>query len=223
MPHPSAMSTRWNPRHEAVRKATWTLLELGRELRVARIRAGRTQRQIGASIGRSASRISRIEGGKVPRLPVRELIMVSAAVGLSASVKMYPARHLPLDAAQLRLIEQFIERIHARWKRRLEAVMPIAGDGRAIDLLISLDGCSCAVEAITRLVDLQAQLRSAKLKQRDIGATRLILLVRDSHANRRMIAEMLPFLGEELPIRTRSAVRSLARGEDPGGDCLILL
>lgn len=217
------MASRWNPIHEAARKATWTLLDIGRELRVARIRTGRRQAQVGAAIGHSPSRISRIEHGKVPRLSVRELILASAAVGQSASVKLYPSGRLPLDVAQLRLISQFNARIHPSWRRRLEAVMPIPGDQRAIDELITLEGCSCAVEAITRLADVQAQLRAARTKQRDIGAMRLVLLVRDSHANRRMISEALPLISVELPVRTRPAIRSLSRGEDPGADCLVVL
>jgi hypothetical protein len=148
---------------------------------------------------------------------------VSAAVGQSASVKLYPVGRLPLDTPQLRLLAAFNARIDQRWTRRLEAVMPIRGDLRAVDELISRDGCTCAVEAITRLVDVQAQLRAARLKQRDIAATRLILLVRDTHANRRTVADSGQTLGDELPMRTRGALKLLGRGEDPGADCLLLL
>jgi hypothetical protein len=86
-----------------------------------------------------------------------------------------------------------------------------------------MPGCVIVVEAITRLADLQAQLRAAQLKRRDIGAARLILLVSDSTANRQAIREAGPMLDAALPLRTRAAVTVLGSGADPGADALIVL
>jgi hypothetical protein len=182
-----------------------------------------TQREAGRVIGRSASWISLIEAGKAPRVPLAEVAVIAAAVGLKLYVKAFPAGRRPLDAPQLGLLERFNVRIHRTWRREVEKVMPIPGDLRAIDELITGNGCSCAVEAITRLASVEAQLRSARAKQRDIGATRLILLVSGTQANRSMLREIGPVLGEQLPVGTRAALRALAAGDDPGGDCLILL
>jgi len=217
------MPSRTNVIHEASRQAGWALVTIGREFRVARIRAGRTQRQVGAAIGRSGSRISRIEAGKVRRVPLTELMTVAAAVGLKLWAQCFPGGRRPLDGAQLRLIERFNARLHTSWRRELEAVIPLPGDLRAIDEVLRSDGCSCAVEAITRLADVQAQLRPARAKQRDIGADRLILLVAGSLANRRMLYEAGPLIREAFPIGTREALGALAEGRDPGGDCLIVL
>jgi len=217
------MANRTNPIHEAARMATWVLLQIGRELHVARIRAGMTQRQVGAAVGRSASRISRIEAGKVPGVSVPELMRIAAAVGLKLYVNAYPGGRRPLDAPQLALMNAFNSRLHQSWRRELEKVVPLPGDLRAADELISIETCSAAVEAITRFADVQAQVRSARAKQRDLGADRLILLVKGSHANRRMLREAGVIIREEFPIGTRDALRALEAGEDPGGDCLIIM
>jgi len=53
--HTPSVASRWNPMNEANRFTDWVMLETGRELRGARIMAGKTQRQVSAIIGRSAS------------------------------------------------------------------------------------------------------------------------------------------------------------------------
>jgi DNA-binding XRE family transcriptional regulator len=80
--HTRSMPSRQNPVHDARRFSAWVRMELGAELRIARISAGHTQRQVGRAVGRSPSRISRIESGRVPRLSLMELSMVAAAVGM---------------------------------------------------------------------------------------------------------------------------------------------
>lgn len=217
------MPSRSNPIIDAARLTTWVLLEIGRELRLARVLAGMIQGQVAAAIGMSASYVSRIEAGKVRSASVEQLMRHAAAVGMKVYVKAYPGGRRPLDSAQLGLLEDFNARLHPNWSRQLEVVVPLPGDLRAADEVIRNASCSCAVEAITRFADVQAQTRSAHAKQRDIGTDRLILVVRGSHANRRMIHAAGPLLHETFPVGTRSALHALGAGRDLGGDCLILL
>jgi hypothetical protein len=100
--------------------------------------------------------------------------------------------------------------------------MPIAGDLRGADGVIGGDVGSMIVEAETRLTDLQAVARRALLKKRDLGADRLILLIADT-PNNRIVLELHPELRERFAIATRRCLTSLGRGEDPGGDCLVVL
>ena len=198
-------------------------METGRELRVARITAGLTQRQVGATVGRSASWICRIERGRARSVSLVELVRLGAAVGLKLYVKTYPGGRRPLDAGQLALLAAFNARLHPAWSRRLEVVVPIEGDLRAADEVIRTDAFSCSVEAITRLADLQRQSRSGRAKQRDLKADRLILVVKGSHANRRLLRAAGRIVEDALPISTREALRALGVGEDPGGDCLVVI
>lgn len=217
------MANRTNPIHDAARRAAWVNLQVCRELRLARIVAGMTQRQVGTGIRHSASWVSRLEAGQVKGISVVELARASAAVGLKLHVTTFPAGRRPLDAPQIALLESFNRRLHASWRRRMEVPMPIAGDHRAVDEVIRNDTCSCAVEAYTRLADGERQVRSARTKQRDVRADRLILLVKGSRANRRLLHELGPLIHDEFPVETRRAMTALAAGRDPGGDCMILL
>lgn len=221
--HNRAMPSRTNVIHEASRQTAWALHQIGRECRVARIQAGMTQRQVAAAVGRSQPRISHVEAGAVSRISLAELVRIAAAVGLKCWTKTFPSGRRPLDSAQLGLLERFNARLHPSWTRELEAVIPLPGDLRAIDEVIRTDSCACAVEAITRLADVQAQVRPVRAKQRDIGADRLILLVSATHANRHTLREARSLIREAFPIATRQALIALARGKDPGGNCLILL
>lgn len=76
---------------------------------------------------------------------------------------------------------------------------------------------------ITRLVDLQAQVRAAQLKARDLGATRLILVVAGTHTNRRALEAVRTSLVEAFDLDTRRVMADLARGADPGRDAIIVL
>ena len=156
------MAGRTSPVREAGRTAEWVLVSVGRELRVARYKAGMTQRSVGRAIGRSGSWVSRVEGGKVRGVSARQLTATAAAVGMRLYVSLYPAGRRPLDAPQLALLNTFNRRISPSWRREIEAVMPREGDLRAVDELISNGTCRCAVEAITRFASVEAQVRSAR-------------------------------------------------------------
>jgi hypothetical protein len=100
--------------------------------------------------------------------------------------------------------------------------MPISGDLRGADGLIEGDLGTILVEAETRLADLQAVERKALLKKRDLGAERMILLIADT-PNNRTVLELHAELRERFPIGARRCLAALGRGEDPGGDCLVVL
>ena len=106
--------------------------------------------------------------------------------------------------------------------RRTEVALPIAGDLRAIDGWLANDRCRAMVEAETRFADAQASERRARLKQRDAGNPRLVLLLSDTRFNRAAVHAM-PDLAARFPVSARHALAALARGDDPGGDCLLLL
>jgi hypothetical protein len=100
--------------------------------------------------------------------------------------------------------------------------MPIPGDLRAADGIVDGAFGTVLVEAETRVSDIQAVERKAALKQRDVGANSLILLLADTPNNRKVL-ELYLELHERFPVGTRKCLSAVGRGEDPGGDCLILL
>jgi len=217
------MSSRVSPLREAARLASWILRDLGRELRVARMTAGATQWEIGRRMGRSASYVSRVENGVVAGVKVTDLTRHAAAVGLKPWFRLFPAARRPLDAPQLAALHRFRERLSAAWAVAVEVPVPIAGDLRAADAVISIPGCRCLIEVITRLADWQAQVRAARLKHRDLGADRLVLVIADTTTNRRHLRSIPEAALSDFPLRTRDAFVALRTGTDPGADAIVLV
>lgn len=149
--------------------------------------------------------------------------MHAASVGLKLSVSLWPVGGGVRDAAQARYISAFVARVGRAWRVVLEAPIPIAGDLRAVDVLLARGGVRVAVEVITRLADLQAQVRAAQLKARDIGATRLVLVVAGTHANRQALAAVRASLVEAFDLDTGRVMADLAGGADPARDAIIVL
>lgn len=217
------MGNRQSIQRDALRFGAWLLRDIGRELRVARIIAGLRQADVAMVVGTSIAHVSRVEHGLIRGIGIPALSRHAAAVGLKPYVKLFPAVSRPLDRAQLALLARFRERLSGAWQIVVEAPMPIGGDLRAADAVITIPGCRCVVEVITRLADLQAQLRVARIKQRDLRADRLIFVVSGSTTNRRTIRDMGPAVADAFPLDTRRALARLGDGLDPGADALIVL
>lgn len=203
--------------------ARWLLRDIGRELRVARIAGGSRQVDVARRLGISKSTVCRIEQGSIGALTFWRLQRHAAAVGLKPFVKLFPASRRILDQPQLDLLTEFAARLHASWNFETEVVMPIQGDLRAADSRFAKPGCVCIGEAYTRLSDFQAQSRAALAKKRDIGADRLYLIVRGTTTNRRALAAAGPLVNASFPLGTREVLRSLAGGNDPGSDGIVVL
>lgn len=217
------MAVRTRPLDEARRAWERVAVTLGQELRAGRHIRGLTQRQVGVGIGISASEVSRRELGRSRRLTGEKLSVHAAAVGLRLSVKLWPVGAGIRDAAQARYIAAFVARVGRAWRVTLEAPVRIANDLRAVDILLVNDAARVAVEVITRLADLQAQIRAAQVKARDIEATRLMLVVAGTHANRNALAAMRPTLVSSFDLDTRRLLADLEAGRDPGRDGIIVM
>jgi len=198
-------------------------VELGADLREARLAAGLRQIQVARAIERSGARISRVERGMLRDLSVAELARHAAAVGLKLHARFYPAGGGLRDAAQLDLLRRLHARIGDRWSWQLEAPLNIAGDLRAFDALLTGPAATIAIEAITRLRDAQAQLRGVARKQRDGGVPRLVIVVAANHHNRAALASAADVLTTTFPLGTRKTLAALSRGMDPGDNGIALL
>ena len=217
------MATRTRPLYEATRLARWMLTDVGRELRIARIAAGMRQRDAARLLHTSKSRICRVEQGQVATLNLPDLASHAAAVGLKPYVKLFPLGRRLLDQPQLDLLARFRARLHPSWSWETEVPIPIPGDLRAGDCRIAIPESALLVEAYTRLSDYQAQVRSARRKQADLGVTRLVLLLAATHANRRAIRDAGIVARDSFPLGTRATLAALAEGRDPGADAIVFL
>lgn len=192
-------------------------------IRNARMAAGLSLRQVGQVIARSPSWLSRVERGLAPRVTMDELLVACAAVGLKLWVTTYAAERAIRDAPQLMLLRQFRVRIGEGWHWSYEVVVPLARDQRAADAVIRQGSVAVMIEAFTRLADAQAQFRAVLLKARDLGIDRVIILVGESQANRRALEVAADVVGANFPLRTRTVLRALAAGRDPGANGIVVL
>lgn len=217
------MANRRRPIHEARDRWSRVWPELAGELREARLMAGLTQTGVATALGVSRDRVSRVESHKVRSVGVDYLFAHAAAVGLKASVKLYPVGGALRDEAQAAYITRFLERIGHLWRVMLDVPIPLPGDLRAVDIVLQNSSLKIVGEVITRLRDLQAQLRAAQLKQRDLGADRLILVIAGSHANRQALIAARPTVLATFELDTRRVLASLEAGADPGRDAVIVI
>jgi transcriptional regulator with XRE-family HTH domain len=222
------MANRQSAIEDGRRHGARLVRELGDELREARLAAGLTQQAVAMAARTSRRHVAWIESARLGTVPIADIAVISAVVGLRLHVRVYPAGPPLRDRAQLALIDRFRRRLHPDAEVKIE--VPIASDPRdqrAWDVVVRLraatDAVAVGVEAITRLRDVQAQARAAQLKRQDSGAQRLVLLVAATHANRRALRHVAPLLEASFPVRARRALAALAEGRDPGGDALILL
>jgi hypothetical protein len=158
-----------------------------------------------------------------PDLTIRTASRVCAVLGLDLSVRTFPAGDPIRDAAHVALLERLRVRCHHSLKWRTEVPIPIAGDRRAWDAMLSTPKWTAGIEAETALTDIQALDRRLALKERDGATTTTFLLLLDSRRNRAALRIGGDVLRLRFPIESRVALKALAAGLDPGGNALILL
>lgn len=195
---------------------------IGQEIRDGRRMAGLSQDALAAAVGVSKSEVSRIERHEAQWLSVVQASTLLSVVGLELGAHAYPAGSPLRDAGHLRLLAEFEARLPSSVGRIREWPIPIPGDLRAVDLVLTGLPKRIGVEAETVLDDLQALERNIRAKQRDGRLERIVLLVRGSHRNRQILAGA-DALRQAFPLKTRAVMAAMARGADPGADGIVLL
>ncbi len=175
-------------------------------------------------VGVSPSAVARFERGQLADIGIERLCRLAASVGLELSVRLFPDGDPIRDAGQVRLLERLRVRLPVSVRWRVE--VPIIGrqDRRAWDAVIDGHACIDAVEAETRIADLQAAERRIALKARDDPTIRhLVLLLSDTRANRHALALARESLRAQYPLDTRAAMAGLSVGHCPGANAIVVL
>lgn len=197
------------------------MLDAGAELRRARLRAGLTLDQVATAVRVGHSTILRNEL-EVPESRAILLARHAAVVGLRARIRIYPGDGAVRDAGQVALIRRLRERIGPAGRWAFEVPIPLAGDQRALDAVLTVAGGRIGMEFYVRLADCQAQLRAAHLKQRDAGLERMMVVVKATHANRGALREAAPAIADTFPGSTRSVLATLSAGKMPPSNGVIV-
>jgi transcriptional regulator with XRE-family HTH domain len=216
------VATRERRQDRARAEARQLARDAGVEIRRARRGSGLSLRAAGSAVGLSHANIGRIDRAEAASLSLLRLCLAASAAGLRVSLRLYPTGDAVRDAGQVRLLEAMRRQLPPRAPWTTEAPLPIAGDLRAFDAVVALDR-RVAIEAETRLGDLQALERRLSLKKRDGGIGVLILVVGDTHHNRAVLAVQREFLRGAFPLDTRRVLAYLRRGVAPPADGIVIL
>ena len=195
----------------------------GSEFRETRIGLGLSQAHVGAAVGISPAQVSRIERGVLRHVAVEDLVSIATVLGLDLSVRTFPAGPPIRDVAHLTLLERLRERCGATLRWRVEVPLAIPADQRAWDATLSVDGETVAIEAETRLRDIQALVRRIALKQADDHVVRVILLVAESRGNRDALRVGRIEIDAAFPLRSRDVLAALASGRLPARSGIVIL
>ncbi len=217
------MGTRTRPVDHGSERARATLAATGRELRETRLDRGLSIAEVALASGLSVAHVSRLERGLLERVSVWHLTRLSAVVGLDLSIRLFPGGRPIRDAAHVDLTRRFRAGLHRSIRWNGEVPLPIPGDRRAWDGVISTDQWRYGVEIETACRDVQALLRRVGLKVRDSGVDGAILVLPATRRTRILLHEASDALVGAFPVDGRRALELLAAGVDPGGGSVVVV
>lgn len=196
----------------------------GTELLETRISLGLSQRSVARAAGVSPTQLGRLERGEAPNPSVASVCRIARALGLSASLKLYPAGVAVRDSAHLALLGRFEALLAAPLRLGREVPLPIDGDPRAWDAMIVGAGAPGFTEGETRLGDIQAVSRRVALKVRDDGRGSVVILVvaRTRH-NQAVLRDHRESLRAQFPLDGAAIARALRAGRIPPASGIIVI
>jgi transcriptional regulator with XRE-family HTH domain len=205
------------------RRGRRQLIDLGAELRTARVGAGLSMTAVARAAGISPSELSRIERGLAPWLDIIVASMLCSIVGLDLSLRAFPGGNPLRDSGHARLIAAF--RAHLGQGLRVRTQVPVASspDQRAWVQTLADGEATSATEFETRLYDAQALTRRITLKMRDSGIDRVVVVLADTKANRQAVAAASGVLRPVFPLEASEVLASLREGRVPRAGGIVFL
>lgn len=210
-------------RDRGTRIANEQLRRLGREAKDARIRVGKSQRSVAASVWVDGSWVSRFERGEAEGISVDTVSRILAVLGLDLSLRAFPSEDKVRDEAHASLIGRLVDHLPASIGCALEVPFPSLGDKRAWDMRLRIGPSAWGVEAETHVRDFQATCRNVHLKQRDGMVDGVILLIAESRHHRTLLRDHAAVIRAAFPVDGRDALAALKEGRPPQGDAVIIL
>jgi Helix-turn-helix. len=193
--------------------------EVADEFRERRLTLGSTQAHVAAACRMSRVHYGKIESGRSTDITILELDRIASVIGLSASIRLYPAGPAVRDAGQATRLQGFLGHARDPLTHRIEVALPAREDRleqRAWDAVLFGYGARTAIELEMRIRDVQALIRRIDLKRRDDSTEGFLLLIADTRANRRVLSEFAAMLADLPRLRKSKVIAALERGEHPG-------
>jgi len=209
----------------AARLADRQRRDAGEEFRERRLQIDQSQEQVAAASHMSRVHYGQIENGRAPKLTLDEINRIAAVLGLTPSLRLYPAGAPVRDAGQAARLMRFLAWVAPPLFYRLEVALPGVEtrlERRAWDAVLFGGHGRTAIELEMRLRDIQAVLRRIDLKRRDDPAESFLLLVADTRTNRRVLAEFASLLVDLPRLRPLDVRGSLRAGKHPPTGLLLV-
>ena len=210
------------------RRAERLLAEFGSEVAEVRRSAGVSQRELGRRTGVSASKVSRLEAGRLKSLSIWDASRIAAVIGLDLHVRAYPGGPRLRDAAHSERLQRLLRHTGPPLIARTEVPLPQRADQptelRAWDAIVTAGPGRerTAIELEMRLRDAQALERRLSAKRRDDPVAYFLLAVADTRTNRRLLADGVAAFAD-LPRLKKSVVdKALAAGRHPGSGVVLV-
>jgi hypothetical protein len=159
----------------------------------------------------------------VDDVSVVDLAQVAAILGFELSMGVHPVGEPLRDKGHQALLARFVAGLSEAWRVAREVPLPNLGDPRAWDLVLRIGSCIVGVEAETRVRDVQALARRMHVRQRDGGATAVVLALAETANNRRVLPGLFEALGPGFAASPRAVLRALRGGRPIPGSAVILL
>jgi transcriptional regulator with XRE-family HTH domain len=198
----------------------------GSEVRIARVSAGLTQRDVAARAGLTQAFVSQIERGLA--LPgIDSMVRLARVLGMVLSLRLFPGDGLRLrDSGQLDVAHAIRGQTHASVRVRLEEPIAYGNDRRAADMVLETPMELVMLEIERGLADFQAQYRAAQLKRTTLSerlgrTVRLVIAVPDTRRNRELLRQHEELIKTALPVSSRQIWAAIRSGEPIGGDGLL--
>ncbi len=228
--HPLGVAPRRREVEAGLARGRRLLSDLCRQLDDAIRGAGLTYSAVGRAVGLSGDQVGRVCRGEARRAGIVQLSELFAVVGLELSARAFPSGDTIRDRPQLALLERFRTRLGVPLPLRYEVAVidrtmlsAARVDLRAWDAVITLGGKAVALEAESRVGDVQALLRRLELKRRDGAVDRLLLLLNNTAHHRALLAEHGPTFRAQFPGSARAVMRALRSGLVPSEDAILIL
>jgi transcriptional regulator with XRE-family HTH domain len=197
---------------------------LAGELADARRAAGLSQETLAALVGLSQSDVSRFERlRRVDSVRFMDVAAMAAVLGLELGASLYPAGEPIRDKGHQALIGRFRAVLSAAWRVAAEVPLPLPGDRRAWDLLLRIPGQLVAIEAETRIPDIQAFVRRIRQRELEGGAEAIVIVLAESAINRHLLPQLLEALGPRYQTSSRALLKALRTGRPLPGSGVVLL
>jgi transcriptional regulator with XRE-family HTH domain len=218
------MATRTTRLERADATARTIIDDAIREFDASRRALGLSMADVGAAIGMSRSQVGRLVRHEVPEVTVQQICRLYAAIGLTATLRGYPADDPLRDGGQVKLLDRLRPRVATTVAWHVERGLHGWRDTRAWDVVLDGHGCSDGIEAVTRFGDAQAIQRRAMRKLRDDRSIEhLFLVIAGTHANRAALAATRASMRTDLPLDTRAILQAWSAGRCPGAGGIVVI